>query len=248
MGSRLLNDTVKFNWRRKLKNTIRGSLCLATLGLLCLAPYAVADSSTPMILTSAGSNVMDGVYVGAYTAMVNGVSTQVVCDDYADDSYLNESWNASVTNFSSLGSTKWQSSSGYNDAAWLMQKMFNSSNQTTVGEIQYAIWGIFDPSAITDLTNFNTTYGQAAQGWINTAAAQTYTPGEFPNFLVYTPVAGTATCGGGPCPTSGPPQEFLVVHAPESPFLTTLAGDMLGFALIALALRRRVGRASSRVS
>jgi hypothetical protein len=224
-----------------LKNTTRGSLCLATLGLLCLASYAVADSS--MLLTSAGSNVMDGVYVGAYTATINGVSTQVVCDDYADDSYLNESWNASVTNSSSLGSTKWQSPSGYNEAAWLITQMMKSSNQTTVGEIQYAIWGIFDSSAITNLTNFNTTYGQAAQGWINMAAANSNT-----NFLVYTPVAGTATCGGGPCPTSGPPQEFLVVPAPESPFLITLAGYMLGLALITVFLRRRIVWTRSRVS
>jgi hypothetical protein len=188
---------------------------------------------------------MDGVYVGAYTATINGVSTQVVCDDYADDSYLNESWSASVTNSSSLGSTKWQSPSGYNEAAWLITQMMNSSNQTTVGEIQYAIWGIFDSSAITNLTNFNTTYGQAAQGWITMAAANSNT-----NFLVYTfdPVAGKPTCGGGPCPTPGPPQEFLVVPAPESPFLITLAGYMLGLALIAVVLRRRIVWTSSRVS
>jgi hypothetical protein len=199
-----------------------------------------------MLLTSAGSNVMDGVYVGAYTATINGVSTQVVCDDYADDSYLNESWSAAVTNSSSLGSTKWwQSPSGYNGAAWLVTQMMNSSDPTTVGEIQYAIWGIFDSNAITNLNNFNTTYGQAAQGWINMAAKNSNT-----NFLVYTfdPLGGTATCGGGPCPTSGPPQEFLVVPAPESPFLITLAGYMLGLALIAVVLRRRVVWPSSRVS
>jgi len=231
-----------------LKKIIRGSLCLATLGLLGLAPYAVADSSDPMLLTSAGSNVMGGIYVGAYTALVNGVSTQVVCDDFADDSYINESWTASVTNFSSLGSTKWQSSAGYNEAAWLIRQMFSSSNPTTVGEIQYAIWGIFDPNAIPYLNGVNGGYAQAAQGLINEAAAQNYTPGEFSNFLLYTPVSGTATCGGRPCPTQGPPQEFIAVHVPESPFLTTLAGDMLGLALIAMVLRRRLLRANGGVS
>jgi hypothetical protein len=231
-----------------MKNAVPRSLCLVTVGLLCLAPYALADSTVPMLLTGAGSNVMDGVYVGAYTAMVNGVSTQVVCDDYADDSYLNESWKASVTNYSSLSSTKWTSPAGYNEAAWLVLQMFSSSNQTTIGEIQYAIWGIFDSNAITDLTNYNYTYGQAAQGWINQAAKQTYTTGEFSNFLVYTPVSGTETCNGGPCPTPGPPQEFLSVHVPESAFFPTLAGDMLGFALIAVALRRRFVRPGSRVA
>jgi hypothetical protein len=229
-----------------MRNTIRGSLCLATLGLLCFVPYAGAGS-VPMLLTSAGSNVMGGVYVGAYTATINGVSTQVVCDDFADDSYINESWTASMANFASLGSssTKWSSLSGYNEAAWLILQMFSYSNQTTVGEIQYAVWGVFDPEAITYLNSVNGNYGSAAQGWISMAAAQSYTAGEFSNFLVYTPVSGTATCGGGPCPTSGPPQEFLAVNMPESPFSITLAGDMLGLALIAVVLRRRFVKASS---
>jgi hypothetical protein len=229
-----------------MRNLMRGSLHLTALGLLCLVPYAVADT-VPMLLTGAGSNVMGGVYVGPYTATANGASTQVVCDDFADESYLNESWNASVTNFSSLASTKWQSPLGYNEAAWLMLQMLGSTNQTTVGEIQYAIWGIFNSSAIPSL-GANTPYGQAAQAWITEADEQKYTTGEFSNFLIYTPVPGTATCGGGPCPTAGPPQEFLAMHVPDSPFLNTLAVDMLGLALIALVLRRRVVQAGGRNS
>lgn len=36
----------------------------------------------------AGTNVLNGVYVGAYTATINGVSTPVICDDFSDDSYI----------------------------------------------------------------------------------------------------------------------------------------------------------------
>ncbi len=112
--------------------------------LLLLAPFAVADSMT---LTSAGNIVMAGVYVGPYTATVNGVTTTVICDDFADETYLGESWTASSTTFSSLGSTlntqKWNLSGSqqtqlYNEAAWLVTQLLAATNPTTIGEIQFA--------------------------------------------------------------------------------------------------------------
>ena len=220
-----------------MRHTMRGSLCIAALGVLWLAPYAVADSVS-MVLTGAGPNVMGGVYVGAYNATINGVSTKVICDDFADDTYLNESWTASVTDFSHLSGTKWKSPSLYNEAAWLSLQMLSASDPTTVGEIHYAIWGLFNSDAITDLGAVNAGYAHAAQDWIGQGAA--HTTGDFSNFLVYTPDSGSARCNGGPCRT--PPQEFLAVRVPESPFLITFAGDMLALGLIAALLRRLVPR------
>ena len=63
------------------------------VAVLCIAPSALADTS--ITLTGAGNNPVDGIYVGPYYATVNGVAnTPVICDDFADEVYLNESWGA----------------------------------------------------------------------------------------------------------------------------------------------------------
>jgi hypothetical protein len=47
------------------------------------------------------------------------------------------------------------------------------------------------------------------QAWLNSAAAQQFTAGEFSNFFLYTPnLTDPITCNGGACPTA-PPQEFF---------------------------------------
>ena len=59
--------------------------------ILCLAPSAFADTSATLTLTSAGNNVMDGVYVGPYTANITsgGVTqyNQQVCRKISGDSH-----------------------------------------------------------------------------------------------------------------------------------------------------------------
>src|ERR1017187_5197679 len=74
------------------------------IAALSLAPWAVAQNVT---LTSAGNNVYDGIYVSPYYATVNGATnTKIVCDDFADNSYLNTpAWSANIQSFSSLSSS-----------------------------------------------------------------------------------------------------------------------------------------------
>jgi hypothetical protein len=91
--------------------------------------------------------------------------------------------------------------------------MLTATNPTTIGELQFALWGVFDPKAISYITNYNSTWGAAAQAWLNQAGAQAYTSGEFSNFLVYIPV-GNYVCNGRNCSTT-PPQEFLTMTVPE---------------------------------
>ena len=74
---------------------------------LSIAPCAFGQGQVNINLTGAGNNVMDGVYVGPYTATVNGSSTQIICDDFSDESYVGESWTANVTTLSNLNGTKW---------------------------------------------------------------------------------------------------------------------------------------------
>ena len=205
--------------------------------LLCFAPLALGQGQVNINLTSAGNNVMDGVYVGPYNATVNGQSTQIICDDFVDDSYVGESWTANVTTLSNLNGTKWggmaNATTLYDEAAWLATQMLSptySGNATQVGYLAYALWAVFQPSAVKSWLGANSAAWLAVQGWLNSAAGQQFTPGEFANFFIYTPDLGhSITCNGGPCPTT-PPQEFFgFISAPEGGstlvylLLTTLA-------------------------
>lgn len=197
-------------------------LAMAAL-LLCSAPGAFGQGQVNINMTSAGSNVMDGVYVGPYSATVNGTSTQIICDDFVDDSYVGESWTANVTTLSNLNGTKWGGMANatqlYDEAGWLATQMLSpaySNNAAQVGYLAYALWAVFAPSAVESWLGANSAAWQAVQGWLNSAAAQHFTANEFANFFLYTPdLNDPITCNGKAC-TTAPPQEFFgFLPAPE---------------------------------
>ncbi|MDE3109961.1 MAG: hypothetical protein KGL02_08470, partial [Acidobacteriota bacterium] len=83
-----------------MKVAARVLFFLAVSAALAAVPSANADTMT---LTSPGNGgVAFNVYIGPYVANINGVSTPVICDDFAAPSYINESWNASVTNLATV--------------------------------------------------------------------------------------------------------------------------------------------------
>ena len=127
---------------------------VVAVALLCFAPSAFANSNLTM--TGAGNNVMDGVYVGPYYATVNGVANSpVICDDFADESYIGSSWNFTTNNFSTLGSALWgNQTQNYEAAAWLTLQMLslngNPNNATQVGYLSFAIWSLLTRALSTD--------------------------------------------------------------------------------------------------
>jgi PEP-CTERM motif-containing protein len=222
-----------------------------SLGILTIL-LGMAISALPLragtliTLTGVGAgNVLDGVYTSPYTGTVGGVAdTPIICDDFADDSYIGESWSATVSTVASLaGNVKWASETdaqqNYEIAAWLAEDLLSTSNTTATEDISYAIWLALDPNVATYLSSDPGTLS-AAEGWITTAenaiTTEDLTAADFSNVLVYTPVAGTAVnCNGGPCPENSP-QEFLVV-TPEPGSILLLALGLV--ALAAFARRRR---------
>jgi len=216
----------------------------AAAALLSLAPAAFATEAN-LELTSGGSNVAYGVYIGPYTLTVNGVSTQMVCDDFADDSYLNETWTANLYSFSSLTNTKWGNQPGlYDQAAWLTLHLFSSPNAKESDAIQYALWAVFDGSDVKTYLGSNggaSFYNDSSDAdgvayWLNLAGQQNYTAGEFSNFQIYTP----NTQDPMSCSTAGqncPPQEFLLPN-PEPRSILLLATGLAAL----LLLRRRANR------
>lgn len=222
-----------------------------TLGILTIL-LGMAISARPLradtliTLTGAGAgNVLDGVYTSPYTGTVGGAAnTPVICDDFADDSYIGESWSATVSTVASLaGDVKWASETNaqqnYEIAAWLAEDLLSTSNTTATEDISFAIWLALDPNVATYLSSDPGTLS-AAEGWISTAenaiVTQDLTAADFSNVLVYTPVAGTAVnCNGGPCPANSP-QEFLVVTPEPGSFFLLLLGLL---AVAGFTCRRR---------
>jgi hypothetical protein len=200
------------------------------VALLCFAPCAFANSSLTM--TGAGNNVMEGVYVGPYYATVNGVAnTAVICDDFADDSYIGHSWNYAANNFSTLGSALWgNQTSNYDAAAWLTLQMLslnsNPGNATQVGYLSYAIWSLFDKGALNGL---NLTELGGVNTWLGKVPSN-LTPGQFANFILLTPQG----CTAGSCPG----QEFMQVmpEGGSSVMYLLLAGLSCS---VAILFRRR---------
>jgi len=205
---------------------------VAALALLCFVPGAFASSSLTM--TGAGNNVMAGVYVGPYTATVNGVAnTTIICDDFADDSVIGHSWNFTTNNFSSLGSALWGSqTANYDAAAWLTLQMLslnsNSNNATQVGYLSFAIWSLFDNNALKYL---NSTQLAGVNAWLGNVPSN-LTPGQFANFILLTPQG--CTNGPGSCPGQ---EFFMMVPEGGSVLMYLLFAGLACFG--AMLLRRR---------
>jgi hypothetical protein len=176
---------------------------LTAVAILCFASSAFADSSLTM--TGAGNNTMAGVYVGPYYATVNGAqNTQVICDDFADDSVIGHTWSFNTNTFSTLGNTLWgNQTQNFEAAAWLTLKMLslngNPANATQVGYLSFAIWSLFDKNALNGL---NSTQLGGVNYWLGMVPLN-LTTSQFSNFVILTP----KDCTVGSCPG----QEFLEI-------------------------------------
>jgi hypothetical protein len=150
----------------------------AVLAICCIVPGALAQTTT-VDVTSAGTFGYDGIYMSPYSATVGGAAkTTVICDDFADNSYLNVSWTGNITQFSnlasSLGSTLWgswfSSTAGgsvsastiikwYQEAAWLTLGLLSQPNGSmNQAYYSFATWAVFDPNSVLSwLKSYNDT-------------------------------------------------------------------------------------------
>jgi hypothetical protein len=149
-------------------------LVAIALMFLGTGPLA-AQTPASFYLNSAGSGAnLAGVYTSPYTAQINGYPTiNVICDDFSDDSYVPETWNANVTSLSTLASgtqtdLKWLNTAGsfinvdgyslnqaeaYTVAALLSYDILENSGPTQVQaqeDYSFALWGLFDPGTSSD--------------------------------------------------------------------------------------------------
>jgi len=213
-----------------------------------------------MYITSLGSNLLDGVNVGPYSATINGVSTQVVCDDWQDITSIGSKWTANANTLSPLTNGATQLKYGnnqllYDQVAWLTTQILAppttcpaGGSCDVVGDISYALWEMTACSASANPTaceNNTKLAGSAfanlsgndltnAQWWL-AHVPTTFASGNFTNFEIYTPMNAN----------HGPPQEFIadpIVTTPESSAMILFVTDMLGLLGLCLVFRRQLLR------
>jgi len=235
---------------------LRKILIVGLVALASLYALPARAGSIDLTMTSVGlSNNLGGAYIGPYTVENNATGSlfQVICDDFTADTYVGESWTAVTSGLSALtGKFGADGLKEYDEVAFLGTALLNSSSacqasaSQCVGvndsaDIQYALWQVFDS------TGSETAFGALtpgsndlanAQAWLKLAQAQTYTPGEFSNVVVYT-ATGCINGPGCSAPATDLPQEFIAIQTPEPGTLLLLG---VGMACMALYRRRQPAR------
>ena len=244
--------------------------CLIVAAMfLAACPLFAAPPTVTFNLTSIGSGAnLGGVYTSPYAGNINGGPTvPVICDDFADDSYVPETWTAYMTSLSSIlagtaTNLKWaqgwngtgnaaaptyalSQADAYATAAILAINILTSSGLTQE-EYSYAMWELFDPTAAS--AALPSMYQSTVAGFIKTAVSEA-TGGNLNAYLggatvtIYSYDTG-AMCGpklDQPC-VNIPPQEFVTVSMAEPPSPTMLGLDLLAVAGLIFISRRRSAR------
>jgi len=219
---------------------------LPAIAVLLFASASFGQQVTMTLNTVNGAND-GGVFTDPYYGTVNGAPTTLICDDYADESNLGETWKAYVTNVASAGTSstlKWtgngvSTQTLYDAIAYLATQMLTQPQGQQQEAYSFALWELTysygtsnggTPSTTDPFSTLGATDPvlTEAKGLLNNAALLnplSYSAGEFSNVTIYTPTNG------------GPPQEFITV--PESSTIAMVGVDLLGVLALAFFFRRR---------
>lgn len=206
---------------------------LFAIAALCAGSARAAD----MTLTGVGSgNVLGPAYIGPYVATIDGQSGfKVICDDFTADTYVSEEWNANVSTLADVSQTKFKNLTGYEELAYLATQLLSNAPCPQAGncegDIQYAMWQVFDaagiPNPFSYLTNTLTTFDLSnAQYWLQqaqTAVGNGSAAGTYANLVIYTPTSCVKNCFDGKLP-----QEFVAIKTPEPTTVMLLGLGMVG--------------------
>jgi len=218
------------------------------VALVVSQPAALADTVQMKLTAPPPGPYLYDVYISPYLADINGTSTPVICDDFRDDSFHDETWTANVYDSSSLSSTRMKDLSGktgpdltqaYDAIGWLALQLMGTNDITQRGYISFAIWDIFSDTQVYNwlytrggTSGQNPFYDQMLSTWV---APAMHKSGYASLLTVYSP-DGVGTCGTSTC---GTPQEFVTVRTSEASAPIILAFDLLALVGAVFLVRRR---------
>lgn len=183
---------------------MRQILILALCSAMSLVAASSAMASTVTIANSlSGLTYYDGEYCGKIGATLDGstaISGGMACVDISKHSYLGYTIGVNISTLqpTDMTNARFGSDSAtiikYEEAAWLLGQIPSHAAQT--GEIQFAIWRLFDPG-YTFLANADRTAVTIAleDSWMGQAQAALIIPQnyDFSSVRIYTPTADYAS-------------------------------------------------------
>jgi PEP-CTERM motif len=202
--------------------------------------HLAAGTVSAQFTSANGQQDSSGNYISPYTATINGVSTTIYCDDFANHVSNGEQWTANLTNLASgnLSNTRYSAISNtlstsattsatyngtqlYDMAAWLTTQFspIGSAGYASNGDIQDTLWDLFNPNAV----NTGVNPPKPSSNTYLYAAEKNYSGINAASFQILT---NTSVAYNG----EGQVQEFIVATPEPSTVL------LLGFGLVALAI------------
>lgn len=208
------------------------SLCFAVV--LIFSGTSRAGSLYNLQLNGVGGTSAGGVYTGVYSLTENGAPMLAFCDDFDTHTYIGETWSANRYTLADLSELKFNNVDApgalssnilldYDAIIYLGGLLYNTpeSNAQQINDLSFAIWGIFSADA-----RANGAYDAAAYNFDQTALALNYAPGQYSNWVIWTPDPASAS------------QEFLSPSTPEPSALALMGVGLFGLAFFVRRSKR----------
>lgn len=121
-------------------------LLVAALFVIGATTAAFADQAE-VNFAGLGGQSQNGEYTYPYYLTINnGPQIPMICDDFLHSSNVGDTWLANLTNLGGgdMSNTRFGNLTAYQEAGFLLMQI-NGSDQNEWGNINFAVWKIFDP-------------------------------------------------------------------------------------------------------